>query len=121
MNTEKNFDVVNGPCKDLLFDACKYACRKEAEVIPKFSIAQYYIGDARDNTKRMAVYMPVKNFYIMGIDNEDGSGESWNVRGSVDADLDNRDSKHPDWTHYRFFMYYNSRRREGVITFKIGG
>ena len=42
MNTnqkEKYYDIVNGPNKDALFDACKYACVKGANIPISFDVA----------------------------------------------------------------------------------
>lgn len=119
MNTEKNYDVTNGPSREMLIDALKYAYAKDVNLHPEFSIIQYYVGHPTDNSKRMAAYMPAKNFRITGMEHEDGSGESWMLKGVCDADLDGVSDINPDLIHYGFKMYYNSKRREGVITFII--
>ncbi len=119
MNTERCFDVVKGPSRDLIIDAFKYAYEKDVDLHPDFSIVQFYVGHPTDNSKRMATYMPAKNFRITGIEHEDGSGESWILKGACDADLDNVSYTNANLTHYGFRMYYNSKRREGTISFII--
>ena len=110
MNTnqkkEKYYDIVNGPNKDALFDACKYACVKGANIPVSFDVVKGYTMPKNDPGCAYII-MATTDFRIIGIENEDGSGESFNLHGYVKR----------SGTQYRFKAYYNTKRREGVITF----
>ena len=111
MNTnqkkEKYYDIVNGPNKDALFDACKYACIKNAFIPVTFDIA---IGYTMPKSNPNCAYFPmdVKDFRVMGIENEDGSGESFNIHGYAKK----------DGIQVRFKGYYNTKQRNGVMHFE---
>lgn len=110
MNTnqkkEKYYDIVNGPNKDTLFDACKYACIKGANIPLFFDVAAGYTMP-KGHPGCANIIMPTSDFKIIGIENEDGSGESFNLHGYVKR----------SGTQYRFKAYYNTKRREGSISF----
>lgn len=109
MNTnqkEKYYDIVNGPNKDTLFDACKYACVKGANIPISFDVAASYTMP-KGHPGCAYVKMPTSDFKIIGIDNEDSSGESFNIRGYAKK----------EGIHFRFKGYYNTKRREGTISF----
>jgi len=43
MNTERKlFEIIAGPCKDMMFDACKYAYSKTARIPIDFTVI---VGD----------------------------------------------------------------------------
>lgn len=109
MNTnQKNeyYDIVGGPNKDTLFDACKYACAKGAKIPVNFDVA---FGYTRPKSCPGCAYikMNLTEFKVMGIENEDGSGESFNLHGYVKK----------GGIQHRFKAYYNTKHRNGVITF----
>ncbi|MBQ3433227.1 hypothetical protein IJG22_02955 [Candidatus Saccharibacteria bacterium] len=109
MNTNKKeicYDIVNGPNKDILFDACKYACVKDAKVPIKFDMVLGY-SLPEDDPKCCCFMVNVTDFKIMGIENEDGSGESFNIRGYAKK----------EGNQLRFRGYYNTKHRQGFITF----
>lgn len=118
MNTsqkEKYYDIVNGPNKDALFDACKYACVKDATIPINFEVAAAY---TMPKTEAGSAYvkMPVSCFRIIGIENEDGSGESFNIHGYciIGSSIKKPDDKR---TQRQFKCYYNTKHRSGTITF----
>lgn len=109
MNTnqkEKYYNIVNGPNKDALFDACKYACVKGANIPISFDVAAGYTMP-KGHPGCAYVIMPTSDFKITGIDHEDGSGESFNIRGYANK----------EGIHFHFKGYYNTKRREGTISF----
>ena len=115
MNT-RSYDVVGGPSKDTLFDACKYACSKTAKVEVNFSVAIGYTAPKND-PGCCYVPMSIADIRITSIEHEDGSGESFNLCGYCKADLNNFGGAAAALKHYRFKAYYNSKTRRGFISF----
>lgn len=106
----KFYDIVKGPNKDALFDACKYAY-SENSVKVDFTVAAGYIasvGSHQSSYKPMAV----DNIVICGISHEDGSGESFNLQGYCSANVESSVYK-----AHRFFATYNTKKRKGRISF----
>ena len=118
MNTNNNtFDILKGPNKDILFDACKYAYNKLADITVKFTVAAGYTAPPED-PRRAYIPMSVTDIVICGIEHEDGSGESFNLHGYCNANLDpSSRSGNMIYKPYRFVAYYNVKRRKGHITF----
>ena len=116
MNTnKKSYDIVTGPNKDTLFDACKYAYVRGAKVPIDFAVALSY---AMPKQNPLASYSPmdISDFKIVGIENEDGSGHSFNLHGYCKADIETVIGT-PTYKPYRFTAYYNTKHRSGKITF----
>ncbi len=112
---EKTYEIVNGPNKDTIFDACKYAYSLKTRIPLEFEVALGYTAPPSDSG---AAYIPakIKDLRISGIQHEDGSGESLNLLGYCQADL----TPHRQtavWSWYRFKAYYNTKRRTGHIVF----
>ena len=118
MNTN-TFDIVKGPNKDILFDACKYAYNKLADITVKFTVAAGYTTKP-DDPRCAYIPMTVTDVMICGIEHEDGSGESFNLHGYCNANLDSSGSTgggNMIYKPYRFVAYYNTKKRKGSITF----
>lgn len=98
MNTERDYAIVNGPSKHVLIDCFKYSYDPVGEINLDFKI----------EICKGLTYLVLNNFHIITIQHEDGSGESFNLSGWCEEH--GRD--------YEFKAYYNTRRREGVISFK---
>ena len=117
--TKRKYDIVDGPSKDTLFDSCKYACSKNgSRVTVDFRVAIGYTMPVNDPC---CAYVPmaIKNIRIMGIEHEDGSGESFNLTGYCDANLESyRGTKEVDYKPYSFKAYYTSKRRHGFMVFE---
>ena len=92
---EANYQITNGPSRDRLFDSCKYAGNSDDKITATFEIKQ-------PTTDKSASF----DAFIRGITHEDGSGESFILTGSLKTKDGNR----------RFKAYYNSKRRQGVVT-----
>lgn len=106
-------EIVNGPSKDTLFDACKYAYNSKVVIPIGFKVALGYTAP-KDDPACAYVPMSVSGFRISAISHEDGSGESFSLSGCCHASLD------PNPIHldsYEFVAYYNSKTRKGTIKF----
>lgn len=114
--TERTFDIVTGPNKDTLFDVCKYACSKTAKLTVDFAVA---IGYTMPKHHPGCAYVPmyISDIKVVGIEHEDGSGESFNLHGYCKADLNSLGGNNVTYKSYRFKAYYNSKNRKGCITF----
>ena len=118
MNTKKTekkyFDIVNGPSRDMLFDACKYAYDKSAKVNVYFEVAVGYTAP-KGNSKRAYFAMYIKDFKVTSLEHEDGSGEGFNLRGYCTADPCAVGHVVIDYKPYKFKAYYNTKTRKGSI------
>ena len=112
----RSYDIVSGPCKDTLFDACKYAYSKNVKIQVVFSIAIGYTAPKHDPG---CCYIPmsIADIRITSIEHEDGSGESLNLRGYCRADLTNYGGTSTALKPYKFEAYYNAKTRRGFISF----
>lgn len=118
-NETRKFDIVAGPSKDMLFDACKYAYNKRVRLLVNFDIAIGYTMP-REDVGCVYMSMVISNIRICSIEHEDGSGEHFNLRGYCKADLNSfeRKSNLLVYTSYKFVAYYDSKSRKGWITFE---
>lgn len=112
---EKYFDIVAGPNKDILFDACKYSCSKVANVPVNFTVAFGYTTPP-GHPRFAYVPMKITDIKILGIEHEDGSGESFNLHGHCKTNMRPSDGNTAYATR-KFKAYYNSKKRTGSITF----
>ena len=110
-------DIVCGPGKSALFDACMYVYNKDAKIDVNFTISQGYSNDTNDATK-LYLPLPVTNIKITGIEHEDGSGESFILKGycNVDKDYLLRKENTYRYRYSRFSAYYDARSRKGTFT-----
>lgn len=122
MNTSKSvttncYEIIDGPSKSALFNACMYVYNKDAKIAVNFTISQGYSNDTNDAT-RLYLPLPVTNINITGIEHEDGSGESFILKGYCNADSDyllRRDNTYR-YRYSRFTAYYNTKSRKGTFT-----
>ena len=114
---ERYYDIVAGPSKDTLFDACKYAYNKNAKVTIDFSVAIGYTMPM-DNPGCAYIRMAISDLRVVGIEHEDGSGESFNLHGYCRADLDSFGGGYVTYKPYRFKAYYDTKSRRGCISFE---
>ena len=112
----RSYNIVNGPSKDALFDACKYAYHPTSNIVLDFGIAVGYTAPTA-NPKSVYIAMNIKDIHVTGIEHEDGSGESFNLWGHCQADLSTYQPDGVKWSMYRFRAFYSTRHREGRITF----
>ena len=120
MNTKSvayRYDIIDGPSKSALFDACMYVYNKDAKIAVNFTISQGYSNDTNDAT-RLYLPLPVTDIKITGIEHEDGSGESFNLKGYCNVDKDyllRRDNIYR-YRYSRFSAYYDAKNRKGSFT-----
>ena len=111
MNAE-SYEIMSGPNRDLLFDACKYLFSKNAEVKITFDVAAGYTMP-KSSPGCAYIPMPITDIRIIGIKHEDNSGESFMLYGDCKADLGRRAL----YKTYHFEAWYDTKNRKGVITF----
>ena len=112
---DRYLDIIAGPSKDRLFDACKYSYDDETRVPVEFSIALAYTKPKKD-PGALCLMKKVTDLTISGIEHEDGTGDSLNLHGYCEANLTPYDDVE-GIKHYSFRAYYNAKRRTGFITF----
>lgn len=115
MNTKRiDFEIFNGPNKDMLFDACKYAYSKTVKFAIDFGVA---VGYTMPRNHPGCAYIPMDMHDVMvrGIEHEDGSGESFNIHGVCRAVLCGTSD---NAKLYKFKAYYNAKTRTGTIAFE---
>ena len=105
-NMDRQYWIFNGPSRDTLFDACKYAYDKNAVIPIFFGVAEGYTAPLNDPTITK----------ICGISHEDGSGVSFNIRGYCMVKFSNGRN---EMKACSFKAYYNARTREGHISFQL--
>ena len=116
--TERCYEIMNGPSRDTLFDACKYAYAENANVAIDFVVATGYTMP-KGHPGRAYIPMRLTDIVVAGIEHEDGSGESFNLHGYCRADL--RISGSTTYSNYYFRSYYNVKSRTGTINFYKSG
>lgn len=111
------YSIINGPSKSVLFDSCLYAYSKDAKVHVNFAISQGYSNHGDDATK-LHLLLPVTNIKITGIEHEDGSGESFILKGYCYVDKDHllRGDHTYRYKYSRFSAYYDAKSRKGTFT-----
>ena len=109
------YDIIGGPSKDLLFDACKYAYNKSAKITVDFTVVIGY-SSTKDDPKCAYLPMSITDVKVNALEHEDASGDKFMVRGFCKADLTihNGDA---DYKPYKFRSYYDTKSRIGCITF----
>ncbi len=115
---EVYFDIISGPSKDALFDACKYAYNKAAKLDVNFSVIAGYTAPL-GHPKRASIPMEVSDFRVLAVGHEGASGESFNLYGRCRANLDivNKAASYSAAAPYKFKAEYNTKTRNGRITF----
>ena len=111
------YSIINGPSKSVLFDSCLYAYSKDAKVHVNFAISQGCSNHGDDATK-LHLFLPVTNIKITGIEHEDGSGESFILKGYCYVDKDHllRGDHTYRYKYSRFSAYYDAKSRKGTFT-----
>lgn len=109
------YRIFNGPSRDTLFDACKYAYDKNAVIPIFFGVADYYTAPLSDPTCAYTT-LEVSAIKICEISHEDGSGVSFNIRGYCMVKFSNGRNEMKTCS---FEAYYNARTREGHISFHM--
>ncbi len=119
MNTkEKLYQIEDGPSRDRLIDAFKYAYDKRGRIEIHFDVAIGYTG-LREDPKTVYISADMDRLRILRLEHEDGSGRSFNIYGTCRANLTRLDgfATKMDMETYRFVAYYNAANRKGTIRF----
>ena len=103
----ERYSIIAGPNKDTIFDICKYSFDSRTKIFAEFTIAIGYAG----------VISIVTDIRITSIQHEDGSGDKFNLTGYCTTGLPTSPAKDVAYKPYKFTAFYNSRSREGHITF----
>ena len=107
------YAIVNGPNRDRLIDAFKYAYGSD-KVSANFAVAIDY-RTIEESRNRVYALAQIERMTINTIQHEDGSGESFNLSGRCTACLERYGgAKH----YYKFEAYYNAKTRTGTIKFE---
>lgn len=120
MNTNQKvdsitYDIMNGPSADRLFDACRYAYDDATKIPIDFGIAIGY-SMPKDDPGCAIVGAHSCDLRIVGIEHEDGSGHSFNIRGYC-AGFKKGPYSDPLYVNHKVMIYYNTKTRNGKITF----
>lgn len=110
MNTKISYGIVDGPDARTLFDACRYVYAKNIQYDLNFEIVEYFETTYED-TSYEKLPLVTSNFHIVGIEHDNGSGESFRLKGYCDV------AENGFTENYGFVSYYNTRTRKGVILF----
>ena len=113
---KKLYDILDGPNKDSLFDACKYAYNSNVGIAVHFTVAVGYTLP-KDNPNSAYIPMSISDIRIIGITHEDGSGESFLLYGYCNADLNSFAKNFNNTKPYSFEAYFDARSRKGWISF----
>ena len=112
-NEKRTFNISNGPGRDTLFDAFKYAYNNRVEIPASFDIEEEEISS-------------ITKLRIQSIEHEDSSGEKFSLFGSChvnfDVDVDHSDVELKagsigSYASCSFQAYYSVRNRKGTISF----
>ncbi len=118
MNTntkENSFEIIDGPSRSDLFASCERSYDQNSNINIEFTIVYGYTMP-KDHPGCANILMKATDFRIAGIEHEDGSGHSFNLRGYCRANLEpyvGADLLSP----HQFMAYFNAKTRKGTITF----
>lgn len=79
MKTER-FDIKNGPGKDKIVNAFKYAFDRNVNFDVRFVVAKAYTAPKSDPRCAYEA-LPIRGLTVTSISHEDGSGHSFNLGG----------------------------------------
>ncbi|MBR5046171.1 hypothetical protein IKX73_00880 [Candidatus Saccharibacteria bacterium] len=106
------FDIIDGPNRYALFEACLHAAANDPVIVPvTFDVVEGYDAPPSE-PGAWAMLLKCNSFRVLGIENEDGSGESWNIHGYCQS------AAFGQLQDCKFEAYYNSKRRKGSIRFR---
>lgn len=112
-----NYEIVDGPSRETLFDALKYAYDDNVVISATFTVAPQE-WNLPNQEPRPIFPAKTKSWRITHISHEDGSGYSFNIEGYCKANLRRHVTTYEGRTGYlmyRFKSYYNCRTRKGRI------
>ena len=87
---------------------------KQAHVPVAFGVVKDCVAP-RDDPSHTCTMLATKDFRILSLQHEDGSGYSFNIEGYCKARPQGGKNS---LTEHRYTMYYNAKTRKGTITFE---
>ncbi len=109
--------IMDGPSIDRLFDACKYAY-SISEVKIDFSVRiGKTIASNGDPGRSLDVLAMTSDWKVVAIEHEDGSGESFNLKGYCSLQNTDPTSNKPVSSQVSFVAFYQPKTRQGQIKF----
>ena len=114
--SERKFEILYGPNRDLLFDACKYAFCGRVVIPIDFSVATGYTAPPN---KSGSAYIPAKfkTICLESITHESDTGYVFCLKGTCEADIHPGDWNHLQYKGYAFEAHYDTQSRKGTIQF----
>ena len=114
------YHIENGPSRESLIDAFKYAYDKKNTISIEFLVPVGHAVDPETAETNVYIAMPLSDITIVSLEHEDGSGHQFNIRGYCKADLSGAfSSENAVLRSRKFLAYYNTRTRKGTISFKM--
>lgn len=110
----RSFPIEDGPSRDRLIDAFKYAYDKGTIIGLDFKVALGYTGNLTEENVAY-ILMPIKDFVILNLGHEDDSGATFDIKGSCLADSRAIVRDQAEYSLCRFSAYYNAKTRKGCI------
>ena len=108
------FKIVDGPNRETIIDAFKYAYDDDSKVVANFAISLW--PKVPNPDQKVRILAKTKDWRVTSIQHEDGSGYSCNLGGYVKACLRlSTPERGVKYLAYRFKAYYNAKNREGTI------
>lgn len=118
-NGKKTFEITDGPSRDALFDACKYAFSENAKVNIEPKVVVESMRPLGPGCGCMRVMMQIKNVVVAGIWHLEESDEKFIFCGRCLADLKAVSSKNAVYQRYDYVANYNVKTRKGTISFSV--
>lgn len=119
MNTKmyQFYPIINGPSLDRMFDACKYAY-SISEVRIDFSVRiGKTVSSESDPSRSLDVLAMTSDWKVVAIEHEDGSGESFNLKGYCSLQNTDPSSMKQIVSPVSFMAFYQPKTRQGQIKF----
>ena len=117
----ETFDIVDGPNRDFLFDACKYVNKKNVSLMVDLTIADGY--KKSENGSKTYIPLKVDDIKVTGITRKEDENKApiFNdeliLHGICRADLSGRGEGKEFFKAYHFEACYNTKTRKGSVYF----
>ncbi len=112
---EKYYKIVSGPHRDVLFDACKYACDGDVKCLSVPFVVAIGRTMPKDHPGSAYIPMAIKDIKPFCVEHKDGSGQNFRLRGFCMANLNSYGRVDVPYRQYEFKADYNAKDRTGRI------
>ena len=118
MDTKRYFSIVDGPSRDRIFDACRYAHDMGTRICLSFKIALGYTSPGAEPFQAIGKMVPmqIEDVCIEGVRHEDRMSDVLIISGFCKTDLDSY-GRNTNPVEHPFEAYYKTSNREGTIVF----